>query len=144
MRIIHIAIAGTLLFAACAPTKSNMSAPNFEDEAHPFASELKCVGTEPFWSLALSTGSVGYHDRAEYLDMEGNARTFTLERPQSNGEMTLNVNGHNDADKSAVHLTLERTGQCSDGMSDTIFEYSLELTQQDHPTLRGCCSQKGQ
>lgn len=140
MRIIHIAIAGAILLAACAPTRSNMSPPKFEDEAPPIASELKCIGTEPFWSLTLSTGSIGYHDRADYLDMEGNARSFTLERSQRNGS-TIVINGHNDADDSAAHLTLERTGQCSDGMSDNIFEYSLEFVQQGYPVLRGCCGQ---
>lgn len=142
MKTVHVAIAGILLLAASACNGSSTSLPDTRNGVTLNAADLKCIGTEPFWSLALSRGAFGYHDSADYLDMEGTARTFTLERPYNDAKGTLSVSGHNDADESAVHLTLERTGQCSDGMSDIVFEYALEIVQQGHPSLRGCCSQQ--
>ncbi len=140
MNIRNIAIAGmvTLIAAACAPSGDTLR--DGSEEAHPLALELECNGTEPFWMLSLTPG------RGEYHPMDGEDRTFTLSPPRRAAGRTdlWTLQGYDDATDRPVVITLRRTGQCSDGMSDFDYDYEIILAPEGRQPLAGCCGRQQQ
>jgi uncharacterized membrane protein len=88
---------------------------------------LKCLGTEPFWSLTIQSPT-----RAVYDDPETPARRYRVsgfQRSGPNATLRLLPGGR-------VTIAVDR---CSDGMSDNIFPYSTRVRLPDGRQLRGCC-----
>ncbi len=136
MRMRHIAISGALVLAVTACAAPNEAAPRSQD--WPFTSQLKCGGTEPFWSLVLTPGNGAYHP------IDGADRSFALTSSVRLSGIAdfWSIEGHDEASKQAVSLTLQKTDQCSDGMSDFIYDYEIALSQGSQRTLWGCCGRK--
>ncbi|RCU45698.1 hypothetical protein DU002_14660 [Corallincola holothuriorum] len=96
---------------------------------------LKCLGTEPFWSLELK-------DRTIVLeDMDSVQGQFKLTKAITSSNHTnrwfLTATG---ADSASVSVALSKTNQCSDGMSDFSYEYEVMLLTPEQQLLSGCCN----
>jgi uncharacterized membrane protein len=92
-----------------------------------FRLPLKCVGTEPFWSLTIQTPR-----RAVYDDPETPGRSYRVRNFESSGpdaSMWLEPGGR-------VVIAADR---CSDGMSDNIFPYTTQVRLPGGRQLQGCC-----
>ena len=88
---------------------------------------ISCTGTEPFWSLTISSAL-----RATYSDPETASRHYRVsgfERVGKGARLHLGGSG----------ATLIKAGACSDGMSDKRYPHSLRLVLPDGGELRGCC-----
>lgn len=134
MRTGHNAVTALifLIVAACAPSGSTSGG------AITLAAELECNGTEPFWMLSLTPG------RGEYHPMEGEDRTFTLSSPRHAAGRTdvWTLHGSDNSTGRPVVITLHRTGQCSDGMSDFDYDYEIILAPLGPQPLAGCCGRQ--
>lgn len=121
MRLIRYLLAAVALvgMAGCvtlAPTQAGR-----------FPDRLVGLGTEPFWNVTVNGGQIGYRD------------------PETPNQQTAQVSRHSEGGR--LHLTGRLDGralravfvteQCSDGMSDRTYPYSLVLTLGGR-TLRGC------
>lgn len=88
---------------------------------------LQCLGTEPFWSLIISSTR-----RAAYSDPEAKERRYAVSDFRHAGkgaQMRLGSNGR-------VVIAAET---CSDGMSDNIYPYSARVIALGGRNLSGCC-----
>lgn len=136
----HITITGVIMFiiAACAPAGGAFK--STAGEAYPFAAELECNGTEPFWIMSLTPG------RGEFQPMDSEARTFNLSLPLSAaGRRNIwTLQGYDKTDGKSVAITLHQTGQCSDGMSDFKYDFEIVLARGDRQPLAGCCGRHQQ
>ncbi|MGH6855000.1 MAG: hypothetical protein ACREDN_06240 [Aestuariivirga sp.] len=88
---------------------------------------MTCLGTEPFWSLTIDSP-----ENAAYSDPEIAAKYYAVSAFQSS--------------KKGANLLLDGSGQvsikagnCSDGMSDTQFPYSVRILFPDGREVNGCC-----
>ena len=88
---------------------------------------MACSGTEPFWSLAINSAS-----KATYTDPETEARIYVVrdfERIDKDAAMSLVAGG-------SVSITAET---CSDGMSDNVYPYAVNVLLPGGRKLKGCC-----
>jgi uncharacterized membrane protein len=133
-RIIVAALA--ILCHACAPSTTNNTV---EVSSWPLGAELKCGGTEPFWSFLLKPGS-GY-----YMSMEGDTHSYALDARVAveGGNKTLVLQGFDTTSSQPVRIALRKTGQCSDGMSDFVYDYEIDLVHASNIMLKGCCGRQG-
>lgn len=125
-----------ILVHACAPSTTSGPA---GVSSWPLGAELKCGGTEPFWSLLLKPGS-GY-----YMSMEGETHSYVLDAPvtEEDHSKSLVLQGFDGASSEPVRIDLRKTGQCSDGMSDFIYDYEIDLSHGNNAALKGCCGRQG-
>lgn len=94
--------------------------------------EFWCNGTEPFWSLQISE-SEGFIYYKNVGDDEG--RAFAWTQPKTNGKTwTYEAKG--------ISVVIKKE-KCSDGMSDIVYPYSVEVTL-DGQQLRGCAVRGGE
>lgn len=99
---------------------------------------LRCLGTEPFWSL-LNT-----EKKLTYKSIDGEEQTFSepkiIERNFEGDRHRVVLAG--DGDHSLT--TVIQPGQCSDGMSDRNYALSATLIFQskgaEPSALYGCCT----
>ncbi|MEL7115936.1 MAG: peptide-binding protein, partial [Pseudomonadota bacterium] len=97
---------------------------------------LVCAGTEPFWSMTFSEGS------ASFSDISGAFHAFGLQGSrvaEGRPGYPLQI-GLSGADAAAT--TLIRPAACSDGMSDRLYPWSVDLILQTEAGGRymvGCC-----
>jgi len=110
------AVLAVLLLGGCAKMPSAPPPPHFQ-----------ALGTEPFWDLEVLPGQLRYAS-PEVLD--GKAFAASASRQGNAYSFTGKLDG------KAVVLTIE-PGQCSDGMSDTIYPYKAAFTWGDR-TEQGC------
>ncbi len=88
---------------------------------------ISCSGTEPFWTIVINTS-----DSATYSEPDGTPQDFTVRgfsRAGRNASMLLDAGGG-----AAI-----KAGSCSDGMSDNIYPYAVQLRLPDGRQLSGCC-----
>jgi len=94
--------------------------------------KLKCVGTEPFWGIAL-----GYQFAAvDFTGLAAGKRRISLAEPVTAASRPypwLVMAG----DKGASFLVIDQR-VCSDGMSDTSYPYAVTASVAGH-FLEGCC-----
>ncbi|HET9843691.1 MAG TPA: hypothetical protein VFP93_03430 [Gammaproteobacteria bacterium] len=96
-----------------------------------------CKGTEPFWNAEISEKSLTF----QKIDEE--SQTYTLENVQhalglQDDFLTKYQLRQEGAVKGTIFLL--KTGNCSDGMSDEIFPYSVILDRDNDASLHyGCC-----
>ena len=93
---------------------------------------LMCVGTEPFWSLRL--GGDGLLD----YDIEGVETSDRITWSSS----SRNQGSVRHAFRSDSFAGVLRSEECSDGMSDIAYGWSLDLLIEQEPRqfLSACCS----
>lgn len=100
-------------------------------EPPPNTPQYQALGTEPFWSLASSPGSLRYSS-PEALDGITFQVTTAFE-----GEVTRYTGA-----LQGKPVVLEiKPGTCSDGMSDTVYPYKAAFTWGDR-TEQGCARLK--
>lgn len=128
-RAILLRLGGALALAA-APALAAEDAP---EDAAPEA--LLCGGVEPFWSLQLDAEGATYgtpdQPRIDYLIVDQRA-ALGREWPKA-----ITLAAPND-----TALALLRPQTCSDGMSDRVMDWTIDmLTQRDDEAvvLTGCC-----
>ncbi len=92
-----------------------------------FPAEFQALGTEPFWSVMIDGGALTY---ATPENQQGSQTTIT--RSEQSGVLT--VSGTLEAKGLQLVVT---PGQCSDGMSDTVYPYSAALSLGDE-RFAGC------
>ncbi|MBL7774840.1 MAG: hypothetical protein JNK89_02500, partial [Saprospiraceae bacterium] len=91
-----------------------------------------CTGTEPFWLLVISE-----KEKAMYWKQLGEpeGRTFPWAAPETaEGRWSYTSTQPETGQTLRAHIRRE---PCSDGMSDRVFQYSVEI-QLGEQRLRGC------
>jgi uncharacterized membrane protein len=117
--------------------KNAAAAPSISPDVNPSAplvppppgsgTRFQALGTEPFWSVEVIDGGLRYStpenlkgtDLSARLALEGSARIWT-----------------GTLEGAAFKLRIE-PGTCSDGMSDTVYQWQAALTIGD-AALQGC------
>ncbi|TVR60231.1 MAG: hypothetical protein EA420_14630 [Candidatus Competibacteraceae bacterium] len=96
--------------------------------------DLHCLGTEPFWRISIR-GS-----RME-LDQMGDKSQFTAAAPRVSANHTnvWAVTFENPTRGERGTAFLERTGRCSDDMSDHQYQYTFRVMIGDDVVWSGCC-----
>lgn len=136
-------LAGLVLLAGCqsgqdsapvaasdAPAATAAASPVLPDPP-PNIPQYQALGTEPFWSLTSSPGSLRYSS-PEALD----GISFPV-RTTFEGEVTRYAGTLQD---KPVVLVIT-PGTCSDGMSDTVYPYKAAFTWGGR-TEQGCARRK--
>lgn len=93
---------------------------------------LRCLGTEPFWSLRVDTSGLLY-DRMDHPKELGGVSIA-----RQTGDMDAwQLTPHSG---SLASLVVKNEGKaCSDGMSDRAYPLAVTLAGKDGQTLHGCC-----
>lgn len=95
--------------------------------------DLKCGGTEPFWSLMIGA------KKAVYETMEGSKTTFdaiTIQEAEGIKAGHVRKYQFKNTQSSADAVVLKK--KCDDGMSDITYPYNITLTIAK-TVLSGCC-----
>ncbi|MBK8452682.1 MAG: SH3 domain-containing protein [Thiofilum sp.] len=90
---------------------------------------LQCSGTEPFWGFKFNGKTV----QGESMKDDTKYRTTVTKRSATRDQTTTVV----EAGKLA--FLIQKTGQCSDGMSDIVYPYAVEVMLPNKTFLSGCC-----
>lgn len=95
---------------------------------------MQCGGTEPFWSMSVS-------EREMKVNIMGGAQ-FTVPvsmRQQSANSTTIAVVAGARGNASTTAF-LEKVEDCSDGMSDKNYPYTVTAVLNGQKVMSGCCS----
>ena len=95
-------------------------------------SPLRCIGTEPFWSLVIDG------DRATYSTPETKPRTDRIGKIQRSSNSTI-VWRVLPNDGPVASATIEARQACSDNMSDRVYPFRVHVETRDVQLLSGCC-----
>jgi len=101
-----------------------------------FRESLSCSGTEPFWGLQIK-------DRVGELDSISDDHStilFHTSRQPGGIPVIWSLRGQRTTTQSSVIAILEETNQCTDGMSDLLYKYTIRLDVADGPFFAGCCN----
>lgn len=90
---------------------------------------LQCSGTEPFWDFKISPERVQGKSLATDTEYRGTILKRTATRDQKSTII----------DAGRIAFLVEKTGSCSDGMSDNNYPYSVDVMLPDSTFLSGCC-----
>ena len=93
---------------------------------------LQCGGTEPFWSTRLGGNGITFSEPG------GTALALNLVQGQT-AEGHRFPHAFSFASASAAMLTIIRPAECSDGMSDRSYGWSVDAIAPDRRLLTGCC-----
>ena len=113
-------------------------APGADAQALVFDRPLRCVGTEPFWTLASDGTALSWsRPGADPLPVEPQLTARAAGRPAYRDALDALIDGQD-------RLTaVVRSAACSDGMSDTAYGLSVDALVQDADggrLLSGCCT----
>lgn len=89
---------------------------------------VSCSGTEPFWAIVINTTESATYSEPDRTPQDFPVSEFS--RSKQNASMLLDVGG-------GVAI---RAGSCSDGMSDNIYPYAVQLRLPDGRQFNGCCN----
>lgn len=103
------------------------------------SARLKCYGTEPFWSLELSTDeeSTFQYQGVDDITLTHGWLSESWGRPDW-GQPVKSARSFTSPNGPAFASV--QSEQCNDGMSDREFHLSIAFMLQNHPVLAGCCS----
>lgn len=93
------------------------------------ASSFKCVGTEPFWSLEITDKVIRYSDPVSQ-------ESYKVTQKKSAWGFSENAAFVIKTKYTSAAVTL---GDCSDGMSDELYTYTIVFEKNDG-VLAGCCN----
>lgn len=96
--------------------------------------DLKCGGTEPFWSLAIGSSKAIYENVGEDQKIEFGA--ITQQDAQGLKPGYTRKYTFKNAKTTADAVVLKK--KCDDGMSDKTYPYTITLTV-GKTVLAGCC-----
>lgn len=98
--------------------------------------KLRCGGTEPFWSIDITSS------QAKYTPMDGAAVNLPIKfRGASANNPTIAVVKAESGTKS-LGLFLQKVNACSDGMSDINYPYTITALINGNTVYSGCCHQQ--
>lgn len=98
-------------------------------------STLKCLGSEPFWSLDVNRQKVTLED------LSSNQLSFQLTKATTSINHTNRwFLTANNSKKDNLSIALIKTNQCSDDMSDFNYEYEVIISTPEAEVLSGCCN----
>jgi uncharacterized membrane protein len=116
--------------STAAPAAVAAAAPS--PDSSPLASDLRILGTEPFWAINISkTDNTAAFSRPSEADI---AFGFPTESPGPDGAFVLT----STSSQGDAVMTL-RKQDCSDGMSDRNYPWAAEVVFKGE-TLRGCAA----
>ncbi len=101
-----------------------------------FREPLTCSGTEPFWAMQLDNTRGDFDSLAEGKSVID----FQTSRSAHGVPIIWSLKGTTGPAHSPVFALLEETNQCSDGMSDLTYRYSVRIDIEDGPFYAGCCN----
>ena len=90
---------------------------------------LQCSGTEPFWGFKFNGKTV----QGDNMATDTQYRATVTKRTATRDQKTTVV----EAGKLA--FLIQKTGQCSDGMSDIVYPYAVQVMLPNKTFLSGCC-----
>lgn len=96
-----------------------------------FAAEINCIGTEPFWSVAVKNGILKYNDPIQ--EKAVGLKVLSIKNAEGFSPKNIQV-----IKTKFTRLSLVR-GECSDGMSDDIYSHHAIYEKED-VVLGGCCN----
>lgn len=97
--------------------------------------DLKCGGTEPFWDLTIGAKKAKYWDQDEI----GKKTTLDILSVQdARGMMPGEVRKYRFKNAWSIADAVVLRKKCDDGMSDTIYPYSITFTTESK-VFSGCC-----
>ena len=121
-----VVLAGGAVLAGCQPVATQEPAAQGATSA-PVNEHFVALGTEPFWSVEVSPGQLRYSTPE---DIPG--AIFAAQRRAEAAGITYT--GTLKGQSAALRIA---AGQCSDGMSDTVYAYRATFTLAGQ-ALRGC------
>lgn len=96
--------------------------------------DLKCGGTEPFWSIVIRNNKATYENMGEGLNVVFDA--VLLQDTQGLKPDHTRKYTFKNAKTTADAVILKK--KCDDGMSDIIYPYNITFTMMKM-TFSGCC-----
>ncbi|MEE1675025.1 hypothetical protein SNR37_000347 [Agarivorans aestuarii] len=98
------------------------------------ATDLSCLGSEPFWSL----NAKGKH--IEFSDINDQTIAFELSATLASLNHTNRWIIQGDGSQAdTITISLSKTEQCSDDMSDFTYEYDVAFVMGEK-VFSGCCN----
>lgn len=130
---------GSTLLVFCSPKKKAILSedPTFGFErpvlpASPKERDFSCHGNEPNWSLSIQSGKT-----ITYTPMGGEPLIFPYVTPLGEEGQSSWIYTTQDAADQQLTVVI-RTSECSDGMSDRTYPYTVSLILNRSNYLRGC------
>ena len=97
---------------------------------------LKCIGTEPFWSLDLKDSTVNFED------IDSTKTNFKLAKAEVSSNHTNRwfITATGNKPEESLSMSLIKTNMCSDDMSDFNYEYDITTSINGTQVFSGCCN----
>jgi uncharacterized membrane protein len=97
------------------------------------AGDLSCGGTEPFWGLEIKGEKVIFSN--PYMESVTTEKvTLKQEAANTNSDFAFVLTTESGATATVI------TGECNDGMSDTIYSKHI-IYKNAEDVLYGCCNE---
>lgn len=120
-----------LLLAACSQPTGEIGRDTQPFDGIAAEATISALGTEPFWGIAIAPDGEGYSATYSSPDNLDGTR-FPVDRFAGNNGVSFS--GAMDGEAVSAAIT---PGECSDGMSDRTYPYSVTVSLGD-TTLFGC------
>ncbi|HPB21320.1 MAG: hypothetical protein RL702_324 [Pseudomonadota bacterium] len=145
------AVLALLALVACKPAEQPAAPASPEPQRSPSASpspatstptpsaqprRMQALGTEPFWSFEIAGQRLSYTSPEQPSPILIEAQITAVGK---HGDGGLLYAGQMQG--RPIGLTI-RAGQCSDGMSDTVYPYKATFTWGDDAALEGCARER--
>lgn len=95
---------------------------------------LQCLGTEPFWNMVITERDI----KVDMLDGPKYSVPVRLRQTSANNTTIAVIAGENTQQQTQAFL--QKTGKCSDGMSDNVYPFSITALLNKSRVLSGCCT----
>jgi len=102
--------------------------------AAPVSVSYRCTGTEPFWSVAISPAGIVFQSP------EVAPVTYPFVASKKSGQTIEFLTSLNFGSEKSTLKVILTPGNCSDGMSDTIYPF-IAVVIRDGQQLRGCAKE---
>lgn len=98
------------------------------------AYDFWALGNEPNWTLQISRKE----NLFELIDLsEDKIYNFFYEEPKSENGV-INYTAHNKIQRVSIDVFIKKE-KCTDTMSDTEYDYSVEVKLSNNKVFKGCC-----
>ena len=94
---------------------------------------MKCTGTEPFWNLEITDKQL----KVKMMDGPRYVVPVSFRQTSANNRTIAVIAGANATNSAQTFL--QKTDNCSDGMSDTNYPYSITGVVNGRQVISGCC-----
>ena len=94
---------------------------------------MKCTGTEPFWNLEITDKQL----KVKMMDGPRYVVPVSFRQTSANNRTIAVIAGANGTNSAQTFL--QKTDNCSDGMSDTNYPYAITGVVNGRQVISGCC-----